>query len=296
MNQIKKKLNSDSGASMILVLVLMLICVMVSSVVIVAAASGANRNKTNIENQQEYLAVTSAARYIAENLNPSGEAYFCGVACTNEAPCSKYKNDNPPLELNVNGEVVSAYAIPTPAMVIPGFDNTTMAMEQFYIVVEDADGVYPFCESIPEMKISDTTNFSGPFQELMKLAASEVFTHSTSYAQTFTISVEDERLPDVECSFTMETNYSITIVIRSTNPEANYSMTVQMPVANVDINSVIDKKIVVCTNEHKYFYEYCDNAGNIQTSEIGTYRFQQEVTNATTSVTWDEPVINKGGE
>ena len=92
MKQIKKKLHSNAGASIMLALALTLICLMVSSVIVAAAASGVNRNKVELEKQQEYLAITSAAQYIAENLVLASDDKFCAVNLLHEKPCNQYSN------------------------------------------------------------------------------------------------------------------------------------------------------------------------------------------------------------
>lgn len=293
MKQIRKKLNSNAGASMILALVLVLICAMVSSVIVVAAASGVSRNQARLKKQQEYLAVTSAAHFIAENLNPSEGSILCGVILTNEKPCTKYKNYNIPFQIDVNGVLVSSYAIPVPSASIPGVDNT-MVLEQFYLVAEDLVGTNAFCEAVPMAVIKeDATEFSGPFATLMKKAASDVFKNNVAFSESFTMDVGDERLPKVKCTFTMERDYSVAIIIHSEDAVSDYSMTVRMD-ANQSTNSIEGE--VECTNEHRYFYEYSDMVGNIHTSEIGYIKFKHTVDNSVTEVTWESPVISKGGK
>ena len=85
--QLKAKLNSNSGASMMLALALMLVCVFVSSVILTAATSGATRNEKRNAQQREYLAISSAAQMLQENLKDAGtlagqttiKAYQCNV-------------------------------------------------------------------------------------------------------------------------------------------------------------------------------------------------------------------------
>ena len=293
MRHIRRKLNSNTGASMILALVLVLICAMVSSVIVMAAASGVSRNESKLKKQQEYLAVTSAAQFIAENLNPSEDSILCGVIMTNEKPCAKYKNYNIPFQIDVNGVLVSSYAIPMPAASIPGVDNT-MVLEQFYLVAEDLVGTNAFCEAIPMAVIKeDATEFSGYFGALMKRAASDVFKNNAVFSESFTMEVGDDRLPKVKCTFTMEKDYSVDIVIHSVDEVSDYSMTVRMD-ANQSTNFIEDE--VECTNEHRYFYEYSDMVGNLHTSEIGYIKFNHTVKNSVIEVTWGSPVISKGGK
>lgn len=301
MNQIRRKLHSDSGASMMLALALLLICIMVSSVIVAAAANGSTRNEANLLKQRDYLAVTSSAQYIAENLNPAGGAQFVGVIQTNEMPCNKYKNYAMASGIELDGEFVFAYAVPMPKSMIPDIDNSEIKIEQFYLYVgkmsEDITDKYIFCEDEAVVKVDEeATTFTGVFAELMNAAASEVFLHQVEYSSEFTMKVDDERLPQVKCKFTMLTDYSVAVVIKSMSEESDYTMTVRMSVANINTDAAEDKEIVKCSKEHEYFYEYCDEYGNIHTSELLKYRFEHEVSNPATTITWSAPVISKGGE
>ena len=61
MQAIRRKLNSQRGASMLMALLLMLVGIMVSAVIISAATSAAVNKRSEKELQQAYLAVSSAA-------------------------------------------------------------------------------------------------------------------------------------------------------------------------------------------------------------------------------------------
>lgn len=308
MNQIKRKLHSDSGASMMLALALLLICVMVSSVIVAAAASGSSRRELRLKSEREYLAITSTAQYIAENLNPETDTKFIGVNYLNDMPCSKYKNYALKSGIEVEGKFVYAYAVPMPTEMIPGIDNGEIQIEQFYLYVGDmSENVSEkniFCQSEEGSEVDDATKFTGPFADLMQKAATEVFLHNVSYETEFKINVDDDRLPTVKCKFMMDKDYNVSVVIRciyedenqNVIEESNYSMTVRMKKADVVLNEDIDEELVACTREHEYFYEYCDDYGNIYTSAIEKHKFEHFVKNPTTEVTWTSPVISKGGE
>ena len=68
MNRISKKLKSQSGASLIIALVLLLVCVMVGSVILSSAAGNADKMRKRESEQQEYLALSSAAELIRTSL------------------------------------------------------------------------------------------------------------------------------------------------------------------------------------------------------------------------------------
>ena len=298
MNQMKKKLHSNSGASMILALALMLICVMVSSVIIVAAASGIDRNKERMKREQEYLAVTSAAKYIAENLNSVGSDRFNGVQLKNEAPCFKYKNYRLESNIRANGTYVDAYAVPSQNILIEANEPGLVSVEQFYLYVKDTDPTTPavdiFCHEESTFEVVDaTTSFSGVFAELMRDAAETVFMQNVAYSNEFTIKVDDSRIPEVKCKFNMDEDYNVTVTVQSMNVESEYYMIVQMPTYDLEVNPAGWRTMITCT--HRGFYEYCNNVGNILTSNIKEYTLKHEIDNPTTTVTWEKPVIIKGG-
>lgn len=64
MQTIRRKLNSQRGASMLMALLLMLVGIMVSAVIISAATSAAVNKRSEKEQQQAYLAVSSAAELV----------------------------------------------------------------------------------------------------------------------------------------------------------------------------------------------------------------------------------------
>ena len=73
MNAVRKKLNSSSGASILMALLLLLVAVMVSAVILAAAVSAAKTIRTDREQQQTYLTVSSAAALVRDSiLNGSG--------------------------------------------------------------------------------------------------------------------------------------------------------------------------------------------------------------------------------
>lgn len=67
MQAIRRKLNSQRGASMLMALLLMLVGIMVSAVIISAATSAAVNKRSEKEQQQAYLAVSSAAELVRDD-------------------------------------------------------------------------------------------------------------------------------------------------------------------------------------------------------------------------------------
>ena len=66
MQAIRRKLNSQRGASMLMALLLMLVGIMVSAVIISAATAAVNK-RSEKEQQQAYLAVSSAAKLVRDD-------------------------------------------------------------------------------------------------------------------------------------------------------------------------------------------------------------------------------------
>ena len=69
MRRIKKKLAGQSGASAVLAMLFFLTCMMVSSVILTAASTNTGRLAASRQVQQDYFAVSSAARLLQEELD-----------------------------------------------------------------------------------------------------------------------------------------------------------------------------------------------------------------------------------
>ena len=68
MEALKKKLNSSRGASILLALLFMLVCILVGASVVMAASSNAGKIKSNKEEQQKYLTLSSAVNLLVDEL------------------------------------------------------------------------------------------------------------------------------------------------------------------------------------------------------------------------------------
>lgn len=328
MNQIKKKLHSNAGASVILALALTLICIMVASVIIAAAASGAGRNATEKGRQQTYLAVTSAAQYIADNLNSANDFKFCGVNLSGVKPCNKYKSyetsDSEMIAYSAGGNRW-AYAIPTPYASLPEGNLADRHVLQFYLDIAPSSGdrkSFPFCAStdpavgrkimkqVPEgqgelegkvvgdvlyVPEGSATGFSGIFKEIMEKAAESVYRNNIAYSTAFTVRVpSDDRIPDVQCTFNMDLNYKVTVDIAGDPTVSEYAVTVELPATGHVVNPAGWNSTEEC--EHNYFYDYYEEStGNVKVTAPTATTFTYEVDNETITVTWGTPVIRKKG-
>ena len=68
MKRIREKWNGEGGASILLALLLFLVCMMVAASVLMAAASNAGKLRSNREEHQKYLTLSSAVRLICAEL------------------------------------------------------------------------------------------------------------------------------------------------------------------------------------------------------------------------------------
>ena len=68
MKKIGEKLRSESGASILLALLFFLLCAMVGASVLMAAASNAGKSRSNREEQQKYLTLSSALQLVCDEL------------------------------------------------------------------------------------------------------------------------------------------------------------------------------------------------------------------------------------
>ncbi len=66
---LKRKLKSESGASLLLALLFLLICIMVSSSILMASVSNAGKYRSNMEEHQTYMALSSAVNTLCDEIN-----------------------------------------------------------------------------------------------------------------------------------------------------------------------------------------------------------------------------------
>lgn len=82
MKRLKQKLNSDHGVSLVLALMVFITCAMVGVAVLTAVSASAGRYSYTDKEQQDYLAVSSAARMIEEGLQKSSYHVKCSLVKT----------------------------------------------------------------------------------------------------------------------------------------------------------------------------------------------------------------------
>lgn len=75
MKKLREKLQSQNGASILLALLFLLVCTMVAGSVLTAAASNAGKIRSNYQEQQRYLALSSALRLVVGELKAQQTEY-----------------------------------------------------------------------------------------------------------------------------------------------------------------------------------------------------------------------------
>lgn len=68
LNRLRLKLKSCRGASILMALLFLLVCMLVASSVLMAAASNSGKLRSNQQEQQKYLALSSALRLVCDEL------------------------------------------------------------------------------------------------------------------------------------------------------------------------------------------------------------------------------------
>ncbi len=260
--RISARLKSNSGASIILVLILLLMCVMVSSVIVMAAATGASRNAARKNQQRGYIAIMSAVRLIADEVESCGK--FVGQAVTLDYAC------------NIDGE----------QQYIPTHNGETMIVDENnpkHADITENSGIDIWSVDVL------STELDGAFGSLIYDACKAIYDDKHSgYTTAFTIASADERIPDVNCEFIMDSSYSIIIVL--TAADSDYVMTLKF---NSVVGQGLETSDITCV--HTINYNKVKQDGSLipnQTKEInpvGTKTIKR------TTVTWGLPSITKGG-
>lgn len=274
---IKNKLRSNRGASMILVLALFFVCVMVSSIVIFNASNGLSRNAQRTRQQRGYLAVSSAADFVVEELKLAttytGKNVFKKYGC---------EDCNIPGEIVYNGTVIYGYRLDSAYIGNPLDDN--------HIVIRtDADHV-----DRGDNKQTDPENtiVKGCMGDLLVRAAEHVYLLGTPYSEQIKLemAISDERMPVVNCKFTMNVEYGIECLL--TTEESSYSITITSSAIVNDAETVTKD---VESDKHILYYKKHDAINSsFKDERIDAFPISIEVTTILKTVTWGIPNIEKG--
>ena len=281
MNLLKNKLQSNRGASMILALALFLICVMVSSVILAAASSGISRNAQRAEQQAGYLAVSSATDLILEEMDVVGVYVgknILGRYCCQDCTVEGY--------IVYDGEMKEGVRLDAEYTSNPlDQDYASNPLDDGHLLMPKSHDPYVFA-----IEDGDRTTLTGVFGELFRRACNQVFETGAAYTETVTIGLsnEDDRLPDVICYFTMDTDYNVTFQLTTEN--SDYAVLVSST-AKKTIGDITES--VETTDVHTIYYKKFDANTGSYFSVKEEWAIPVEVTSTATEISWGEPRIEK---
>ena len=269
------KLKSNRGASMILALVLFLVCTMVSSVIIATASSGLSRNAQREEQQYAYLAISSAADYILEELETSG--VYVGASQLKEYGC---KDCSIAATMEYFGQDVSGYRLDANFIPNPLDDGHLMIP-----IIHTDDR---------EQRVTNEENctLEDGLERLLKRAAKSVYETQTEYEEQLKLSLveSDPRFPDVICDFSMDRNYNISFHVYAVSQD--YS--IRLEAAGI----VYEREPVVVQDDsdiHTIYYRWFNEATGAFEDKTEQLVIPVKVITTVTEVRWGIPKVEKGG-
>lgn len=276
-NNIKKKLQSNRGASMMMVLALFFVCVIVSSIIVFNASNGLSRTAQRTRQQRGYLAVSSAADFIAEEIRLDNA--YVGISTTKKYGCD---NCNIPIELVYGGNLVSGFRL-DPEYIGTHIGDGHLMLEKNHIdrgeqKATDSD--------------SDHTYANGIIGEMLIRAAEHVYLYETEYEESLILALADERMPDVNCKFTMDKEYNTRFVLATA--ESDYRLTVTSLAIIQD--GKVEPKEEDRVDPHMVYYKVFNmEKGTFEEVTLEDYNIPIDVTIISRKVTWNVPKVEKGG-
>ena len=279
MNSIKKKLNNNSGSSIMLALGLLLICTMISSVVVTMAAAGSSRHtKKRVEQQREYLSISSAAQTVMQEIEKieqyEGEEIALDYACNDY--CSGFPTPNANnVSYHIDGveEKVNGWRLSSDFSSLLG--KTDVKDILLLAPNEHQDKDYE--------KIKYSTQPEGALADMVDKGMEKIYWNNTAetYEETFQISTSDERVKTVNGTFIMDKDYDITVELTI---GSTYAITITAK-ANTEKGNT--QESLACS--HTLYYNYYDGevfkSAKDGVSIVGTKDIR------TINVTWDEPKL-----
>lgn len=223
MERIREKWNSASGASILAALLLLLVCMMVAASVLMAAASNAGKLRSNREEHQKYLTLSSALRLV------------CG-----EIEVSSYTGQY-------------SYAIKDVPKTVERPDGTTDEVHDYYIhTYAQADGIYT-CGLNNSSESSDESSDVLPLRDRLdflfgeKLAAGagvarnpddryvfEARTLNYNFPIRFTLTVKADGFEEVTVSFHLRKDGVITLTAALPADETGHVYAMEAELTPVD--------------------------------------------------------------
>ena len=213
MKQLQRKLHSQSGASILLALLFLLACMMVAASILMAAVSNAGKIRSNYDEQQKYLALSSALRLVSGQLE---QATYTGK-----------------------------YTVTTWTEKLPDEDDPDIMHEIDYYHVEQNEGTYT-CGELDGVNLSFLKELDGVFANQFQGKAGYETTLGGAplpSEKTLTVTVSEgaavlsDQFPEVTVNITMNANRSIHLKATLTDPspsggteDASYVMEAELTV------------------------------------------------------------------
>lgn len=278
-----KKQKSNRGASMILALALLLVCVMVSSVILAAASSGASRNAQREMQQRGYLAISSASDLIMTELEQIGT--YVGKNISGRYGCHDCNVNG---YIQYNGSLVYGVRLDAEYTTNPiDKDYVSNPLDDGHLLIQVEHAPYVFATSDEEQ-----STLGGMFGNLFHRACNQVFITGLDYEESITIALseQDERMPDVICHFVMDQEYRASFTL--TTEISEYSLNISMDARELSqrLPDTID-----ATDVHTIYYKKFNDVTGTYTTVREEWAIPIEVSTVIKRVTWNVPVIEKGG-
>lgn len=263
MNRICKKLKSQSGASLIIALVLLLVCVMVGSVILSSATGNADKMRKREAEQQEYLALSSAAELIRTSL---GGTVYSAWENNKVYQCYGYYDWMRPEKHTDVADVCDKMT----------YENN----EDAGLKADIADVVYTAYRS--------HTKYYAP-----TIVPSEI-------EKKFTVSSADTDIPDVKVKmiFNTQTYGTIFYLTIAKNAVSDYALTLRFNPVVISPNKGSDEErkwtVVKPQSDEHYVMEEVEQPDGIIKEEERPRYFDVTIYTLYTTVTYDSGTITKG--
>lgn len=275
---------------MILALALFLVCVTVSSIIIAVASSGMGRNAQRVEQQQSFLAISSAADLLVEDLSMDKifvgsevvKEYGCINDCVQSADLGYRIKDEHGVEnyVSVSGKRLDAKYI---------WDS----MDEAHLLVPIAHDDTGVVKGLDD----SNTKFEGKLlREMLKRASEHVFTKEEAYKETIVISLptQKELLPDVICEMVMDEKYNITIQLTTESTEYSVIISLNASIPDVDSVETYDSVSDIHTIYYKEYQMNEATGGGTFKDVEGQTAIEVTTIESITTVKWGVPIVKKG--
>ena len=183
MEALKKKWDSCRGASILLALLFLLVCMMAGASILMAAASNAGKIKSNKDEQQKYLTLSSALNLVIDEL---AHAEYVGLYSYEQSGCVHATAWD-----DVTGEPIAfehgkdrTYTQQAGKLTVTGGGSTWAG---------DKDSVLPLAADMDSI-FSQTGNFRVPMNDQTPTDKYSYVPNSTGFAGSYTLelAVNDE--------------------------------------------------------------------------------------------------------